>query len=376
MQLKHNSTIKTFDQVLISYKPGTQRGFKRMFLNFEKFCKKDYEGNTEEMVRELIKADEPTVYRTLQDWINFNQDKSPNTTKVWFSYLKKYLTHRGIDLSKTKDNLSFKRMIEEERYPLTQEDIQKILNVAGNDMRMKILVQLSSGMRRGEMLQLRKKHFIIGKRIIVKIPASIAKFNKARTTFVSSEAVKYLLPRLQKLNDNDIVLGTEDLKPENIGDSYEQNLTRYLQNIGLDMRYESTGYHQINTHSFRAWFITKISRHDENLAKKLSGQKGYLLQYDRLTDDDKLKMYIEFEPDLFIFKAKPKSEEILELTKKVQDLEEAKENETRWLELSMAKQKETDEAIHEIMKGVHEGKWRIVSEYKAEEIKKSPIHQN
>jgi len=325
LPLKHSSTIKTFDQVLISYKPGTQRGFKRMFLNFEKFCKAEYEATMEEMVRELDKASESTVYRTIQDWINFNQDKSGNTIKVWYSYLKKYLTHRGIDLSKSKDSLSFKRIAEEERYPLTQDDIKKILDVAGNSMRMKILVQLSSGMRRGEMLQLRKKHFIIGKRIMIKIPPSVAKFNKARTTFVSSEAAQYLIPRLKQLKDNDIVLGTEDLKPENIGDSYEQNLTRYLENTGLDMRYESTGYHKINTHSFRAWFITKISRHDENIAKKLAGQKVYMGQYDRLSDKEKLEKYIEFEPDLFIFKAKPESEEITELRERIATLEEKRQ---------------------------------------------------
>ena len=325
LPLKHDSSIKTFDQVLISYKPGTQRGFKRMFLNFDKFCKAEYEATMEEMVRELLKAKDPTVYRTIQDWINFNQDKSGNTIKVWYSYLKKYLTHRGINLTKSKDNLNFKRVVEEERYPLSQDEIKKILDVAGNSMRMKILVQLSSGMRRGEMLQLKKKDFIVGKRIMIKIPPSIAKFNKARTTFVSSEASQYLIPRLKQLKDNDIVLGTKDLKPENIGDSYEQNLTRYLEQTGLDMRYESTGYHKINTHSFRAWFITKISRHDENIAKKLAGQKVYMGQYDRLSDEEKLEKYIEFESDLFIFKAKPKSEEILELTRHTEELEKKQE---------------------------------------------------
>ena len=41
--------------------------------------------------------------------------------------------------------------------------------------------------------------------------------------------------------------------------------------------------------------------------------------YDRLSDDEKLEKYIEFESDLFIFKQKPKSEEIQELTKKLED---------------------------------------------------------
>jgi len=322
LNLKTSRTLKTFDQVLLSYKPATRRGFQRMFSNFTKFCESNYQGNMEEMVRELIKADEPTVYTTLQEWINYNGEKAPSTIKVWFSYLKKYLTHRGIDLTKAKDNLSFKRAIEEERYPLALEQVQKIIEVAGVDMRLKLLTQLSSGMRRGEMLQLKKKDFHVGKRIMIKIPALIAKFNKARTTFVSSEVSSQLIPKLNKLKDDDFVYGSPDVSPKNLGDSYEQNLTRYLQKLNLDMRYESTGYHKINTHSFRAYFITKISRHDENIAKKLSGQKGYMLSYDRLTDAEKLEKYIEFEPDLFIFKTKPESKEIEKLRDELKTSEE------------------------------------------------------
>ena len=32
----------------------------------------------------------------------------------------------------------------------------------------------------------------------------------------------------------------------------------------------------------------------------LAGQQGYLLQYNRLTDEEKLERYLEFEPDLII----------------------------------------------------------------------------
>jgi len=45
---------------------------------------------------------------------------------------------------------------------------------------------------------------------------------------------------------------------------------------------------------------TKISRRDYNLAKKWAGQKGYLLQYDRMEIEDQLEKYIEFESDLLV----------------------------------------------------------------------------
>jgi len=298
-----------------------------MFQNFEKFCQEDYQGNTEEMVRKLSKENESTVEDVIQKWINYNHTLAPSTVKVWLSYLKTYLIHRDVKYPKTK--LKLRGLIKEEKYGLSVDDIQKILNVAGNDMRLRIMTQLTSGMRRGEMHQLKRKDFHIGKRIMIKIPATIAKFNKGRTTFVSSEVSAPLITRLQKLKPNELVFGNGEIMEENIGDSYEQNLTRYLKKTGLDFRYDSTDYHQINTHSFRAYFITKISRHDPNLAKKWAGQEVYMGQYDRLSDAEKLEKYIEFESDLFIFKAKPESDEIQDLRKRLDKFEAEKKEDDR-----------------------------------------------
>jgi len=80
----------------------------------------------------------------------------------------------------------------------------------------------------------------------------------------------------------------------------KQVLRLAVKKAGLTMKYESTGRYMINTHSFRAYGITKLSRLDVNFAKKIAGQKGYLLQYDRLTDEEKLDLYEKFESELTI----------------------------------------------------------------------------
>ena len=77
-------------------------------------------------------------------------------------------------------------------------------------------------------------------------------------------------------------------------------MNRLVKRIGLDYKYETNGWNKITTHSFRAFFITQVSQHDPDLAKMLAGHKGYMLQYDRRTDEEKLEKYIEFEPDLII----------------------------------------------------------------------------
>ena len=169
IELNREKTIKTFDRILSEYKPGTQRGFNRMFLNFEKFCREDFEGNMEEMVRKLSKEDESTVGDVIQKWINYNHELSPSTVRVWLSYLKTYLIHRDVKMPRTK--LKLRALMKEEKYGLTLDDIQKIISVAGNDMRLRMMTQLTSGMRRGEMHRLKRKDFHIGKRIMIKIPA-------------------------------------------------------------------------------------------------------------------------------------------------------------------------------------------------------------
>ena len=120
-----------------------------------------------------------------------------------------------------------------------------------------------------------------------------------RTTFFSAEAAKMVIPRLKKIGDSDLVFGTNNnAKSSACGEA--KYLAKLQKKMGISDKYETTGRNVITTHSLRAFFITKISREDPNLAKYFSGQKGYLLQYDRQTDAEKLAIYIKLEPLLLV----------------------------------------------------------------------------
>ncbi len=140
------------------------------------------------------------------------------------------------------------------------------------------------------------------KRIMVNIPASITKTKKSRVTFFSKEVKTLFMPILRRLDSEDRIFYRKQKRmPINVSHQYQEILIEYLKRIGSDQRYES-GHHKITTHSFRAFVITKVSRHDPNFAKYFAGQKQSrdLLMYDHLTVDEKLEKYIEFEPDLLI----------------------------------------------------------------------------
>jgi len=184
------------------------------------------------------------------------------------------------------------------------------------------LCQMTGLMRVGELVQLRKKHVTdFGDNMMIKIPAGIVKFSKARTTFWSKEASSRLRPHLKSMNDDDLIFQKNE-NSQNAIIAVEQVLRRALCRVGLDQRYESTGRFMINTHSLRAYGITKLSRRDPNPAKKIAGHKGYLIEeYDRIDDDEKLALYQKYEIDLLIDKDVIQKAEIRKLTEenKVKD---------------------------------------------------------
>lgn len=269
--------------------PGTQHNIKGAIDNFEK-----YYGDIDQKL-----AENTDIFELLQSWINKNHEAglSPSTIYLYFINLKSFLYYKGIKLTKedVKNELVFPKQFTEERYGLSVEQIQKILEVTPYKKRGLYLACISGGMRIGEACRIRKKDLdTSGKRIRINIPANITKTKKGRTTFISSEAAKYI--NLSKLEDDDRVWSRSTPENEMI------QLGRYVEKAGLGMRYETTKRRKITSHSFRAYFITKLSRYDPNLAKKLAGQNNRedLLQYDRLTDEEKLDIYMEIEPELLI----------------------------------------------------------------------------
>ena len=156
-------------------------------------------------------------------------------------------------------------------------------------------------MRMGEALKIRKKDLDFSlERIMVRIRAEYTKTRTARTTFLSKECGEKIATYLDKLDNDDFVFSNSineyKMRTEQMA------LSRALQVLGYNQKYSSNGFYKITSHSFRAYFFTAATRrHDENYAHKMTGHGGYLMQYDRMTDEEKLQMYLELEPDLVVF---------------------------------------------------------------------------
>jgi len=278
---------QTFEKKMQTKDPKTLVSYKITLNSFESFLSEHNHTITSETAEDIV-----------QDYVNwFTLTHAPRTVWNYYSRIRKYLRHLGFHI----DEIELPKIPEKELYPLKLADIHRIFQELSYKDVTLFLTQIQAGLRIGESVQLRKKHFLHDyDRLVLKIPPNIAKFKRGRTVVIGKEAGDRIKQILKKIDDNDLVFGTGE-NPISSRVNKEATLRNTLIKIGLDMKYEDTGRFQINTHSFRAYFITRVSRHDPNLAKKLSGEKGYLLQYDRLTDEEYVENYLKFEADLTIF---------------------------------------------------------------------------
>ena len=314
--LKKDRTRESYFERMKTKAPLTVRNGRYYLQKWDSFCESQFKKNGDQVIQDLKKEDESTTYDVMQSFVNhISNGLQPSSVPNYFSRVRDYLHYMGIKLD-SKDvqhNVMFPRTEYEEAEPFTTEEQLLILGLASHKQKAIYLLASSSGMRIGSIMQLRKSDFRTdGPRIMIKVRAETTKLKRAYTTFISKEAEKYVRPYL-KVEDQDLVFTKN--KNWHHAEINEGNIfRRLLIKSGLVSR-KKTGRYKKNIHSFRAHFITKVARTDPNLSKKMTDQKGYLLQYDRLTDEDLLESYLKFESDLLIFDTSKKDNKIQELQK-------------------------------------------------------------
>ena len=327
---------KSYEGKIASLPSATKRNKQYAVKLFERFTCEKYEKSSTEIIEEInrMRKEEPeeyeyALYGMLQEWINWNKKRGIGnyTIRTQFSNLRKYLFHSGIktDDQNIKEYLSFGKISKEEKYPLQLEEYRRIVESFSKNPRFQALFLAlgSSGMRIGEALSLKKKNLdLSGKRIKVNIPPT-TKTRTGRSTYLSLETEKILKPLLEKKNPDDFVFAKNGCNPSDR--SVRVSLCRSLKRMGYTDKYESNGYMKITSHSFRAFFFTKASRkHDENYAHRLTGHGGYLIQYDRMTEEEKLERYLVLESDLLVFDQTKNELEIDRLREENQTIEQLK----------------------------------------------------
>lgn len=153
---------------------------------------------------------------------------------------------------------------------------------------------------------IKEKDFDITKTPIeIHIPAFATKTRKSRTTFVTRETRHILLRRLNEINQDELVFGTND----DVRTSVNTQISEfdYMRNKISGMcprfleKYDSNGRYKISLHSLRSFTATQCAEAvDESFAHGIIGHKKYLGQYIR--NQDKLaEKYLRAESYLMIY---------------------------------------------------------------------------
>jgi integrase len=297
---------------------------KKIALKYlDKFCVETYGKQRTELIKELKENDGNKKYNFLKSYVEFLSSLSVGTQRHYFGAVKSYLWSQGIktyqeDLEKI---IKFPKEIKDEKEGLDKETIKILINNSRETRKALYLTLLSSGMRVGEALQLRKRDFDFDKNpVTIRIPGKYTKTGKGRITFISSETREILLTILKRKKDDDLVF-IKEVKPHFVVNE-EKIFANLRRKCDLTKKYSDGKRYTISLHSFRAYFVTKCEKINSGLGHALAGHDRYMKEYERYSLDEKRQFYQKAEPELLIYsEVMPQNQK--EMQERINHLEES-----------------------------------------------------
>lgn len=325
---------------LISHSDKTISTYKTALNHFKKFTLTQYNCNELHLVEE-IKSDKLDLYAVLRDFIVYLDQKNlqPRGIHSYLSGLKGFLRHMGIKINSDdfKQMVKIPRVVKKREIPVTKEMILRILHNSPPKLQTAILVCTSSGLRIGELVQLKLSDINFESNPTkLDIRSEIAKGSMSRETFITTEATMALQDYLKRYFDwkeHESNLHLQDTmifgriskvitskSPKFTVDSAKQilqiSLRKQIENIPeLNIKNEN-GLHSVHFHALRKFFRTTLGNAcGRDYAEALMGHGFYMDTYYQLPEEKKKQMYIDAEPHLTIsdFKAVEKNIKTLSL---------------------------------------------------------------
>ncbi len=282
-------------------------------------------------ITDIEKREDETI-----GWIQGFIDEISVKCKISFKVLQVYLSHVKKYLKYFKIRIDFGDEIElpsallEERYAIPIEDIRMIIENSPWKYKGYFLSLVSSGARPIEIMALRKKDFTwTGTKWRAIIPAKYTKKKISRTVFFSVEVTSYLNKLLKDIQDDDRIWTKNPHLTDDKLTGARQNagvmFRKICNKLGFTKRYETTNFFKYNMYCFRSHFFTKALRalvEDKDTAHAMIGHGAYLQNYQRRTDQEKLELFEEVEPEIMIFDQTKNTEKIRRLMEANKKLEQ------------------------------------------------------
>jgi len=352
---------------IMSHSHRTMTSYRLSIVNknqvgFRNFLQQRY-GIDEMQLVERIKNQELDIYKVLSEFVLFLDKRGykPKTIQVRLAAAKGYLRHIGIKIStdECKHSVRMPKPIRYRDEPITKEMILRLLRNVSPNLQTIILVLSSSGMRIGELVQLRISDIDFTSRPTrIRIRAETTKTREERETFITAEATNSLKDYLKKCyswnesHDNShlkniMIFGRasalktapkQDIHaPESLlaSNLLIRNLANALARMpDLDEK-NSNGRRVIHFHGLRKFFRTTVGNVcGRDFAEALIGHGFYMDTYYVLSEPQKRELYLKAEPYLTISDFKAVEQNMEDLTAKCANLESQFEQLKQYLRLN------------------------------------------
>ncbi|MGI0046926.1 MAG: tyrosine-type recombinase/integrase [Nitrosotalea sp.] len=319
----------------LSHSENSVKGYRIAVKHFMRFLELKYGCKVIDLVNS-IKDGKLDTYRVISEFV-IHLDKSgkkPSTIKGWLAAVKGYLRYLGIKIysEDCKNTVRIPKIRRQREEPMTKELLVRLLRVLPLKLQVAVLVATASGMRLGEIVQLKVSDIdFSSKPTLVKIRADTTKTREARETCLTEETTKTLKDYLTRYfgwkenvtNDdlcNKVIFGRTSAKSEGselynhhrkssaksnpvfvAENVLSSSLKWHLRKIPEFNKLNENGRRAIHFHAFRKYFRTVVGDAvGRDYAEALMGHHFYLDTYYNLPVDKRRDMYLKAEPYLTI----------------------------------------------------------------------------
>jgi len=340
---------------ILSHSYSTITSYRLAIVNrnrsgFRDFLKQTYDINELEFA-DQTKQEKFDVYAVLRDYVIFldKHNYKPKTIATRLATIKGYLRYLGLKIytEDCKQIIRIPKNVREPEVPLTKELILRLLRNVPPRLQTVILVLASSGMRIGELVQLRLSDIdFTTTPTTIRLPGKITKTRQTRETFITEEATNALkdyLSRYLQWDGNKNNSRLDDLKmfgrdymgtrkkkaplkqPEYMAAEVllMKQLKYYIDKVPDLSKINPNGIKVIHFHALRKFFRTTVGNvSGRDFAEALIGHQFYMDTYYQLSSEKKKEMYLEAEPHLTISDFESVEKNIKKLSEKNTQLEE------------------------------------------------------
>lgn len=304
----------------ISHSFATKSVYRAALKKFIEFARIRYNFSFEQLLNQILQKNSDPL-EILDEYYTFLSNYQTKRKKGYSSeainqYIrvgKDFLNHQGCKIYNEDMKLKFRlpKRVSSYQRGLTREAINRVIRFANPKLATIILIACSSGMRIGEIIQLKLSDVDLSANpTTITIRGFTTKTRETRLTHISSEATNALkdyLARYGTLNEY-LFLREHELKDSEISDeekysryvvatkhNLESQLERCIKKIP-ELNAKNENQYWIHFHAFRAWFKTQVTdAHQSDFAEALMGHKSLKLIYYRQNDKVRSKTYQNIE---------------------------------------------------------------------------------